>query len=131
MLSLLYLVGLLAPIVHGDWNYSDGKDFKPCSGTLSDKTSASVSDDVYTRLVVNKGYRDRLDTLAAQNNPDLWKFNFNPQIASDSTYASYGAGGVAVLATRGTAPSLIDTGVAMALGFLEPCGMSWRMRCLL
>lgn len=122
MLSIIYLAGLFADFASADWNYSTGGDFKPCSGRLSNKPSVNVSDEVYTRLFVNKGYIDRLNTLAEQNDPDVWKFNFNPRIASSSSYASYGAGGVAVLASRGTAPSLIDTGVAMALGFLEPCG---------
>ena len=126
MFTLLYLTcfSFLATLTQANWNYSTGADFKPCSGKLSNKPSASVSDAVYNRLVVNKGYIDRLNTLAAQNNSDLWKFNFNPHIAPASSHASYGAGGIAVLATRGTAPSLIDTGVAMALGFLEPCGIS-------
>ena len=101
------------------WNYSN-TTIIPSSGTLNPNASADVSTDVYNQLKLARGYSDRLNTLLAQNNTDLFKFNFNPAVAGAT--ASRGIGGLAVLADSTTAPSLINTGVAMALGFLEPCG---------
>ena len=119
MIARLSILCALLPAAFGWWNYSNGSDFKPCSGQINNQSYAEISDDVYDRLSVNKGYLDRLNYLADQNNTDLWKFNFNPTLGSKA-HASFGAGGVALLANRATAPSLIDTGVSMAMGFLEP-----------
>lgn len=74
----------------------------------------------YMEFISQRGNVARLNFLA--KTPDLFKFNFNPNIATTS--ASRGSGGLAVLADRNTMPALYNRGAAMAMGFLEPCGTS-------
>ena len=121
---LISVLVSVVQFVQADWNYSQSA-FLPTSGTLNPNASADVSTEVYNQLKTARGYTDRLNTLLAQNNTDLFKFNFNPKVAGVT--ASRGAGGLAVLADSTTAPVLVNTGVAMALGFLEPCGESPRL----
>lgn len=122
-LSLIGLTLLTSlPLTQADWTISTDK-FIPSTGQLNPNASADVSDQVYAKLKTARGYVDRLNTLRAQNNTDLFKFNFNPAVAGVT--ASKGSGGLAVLADSTTAPVLVGTGVAFALGFLEPCG-EWR-----
>ncbi|ORY22831.1 RmlC-like cupin domain-containing protein [Naematelia encephala] len=105
-----------------NWKVSNGTDFHPCSGTVNPNQTADVTTDVYNQLQLARSSADRLTLLNDQNNTDLWKFNFNPTL--ESSFASRGAGGLAVLADRKSFPALIGTGVASALGFLEPCGLN-------
>lgn len=72
----------------------------------------------YSQFISQRGNVARLNFLA--KTPELFKFNFNPNIANTS--ASKGPGGIAVLADRNTMPGLYNRGAAMAMGFLEPCG---------
>lgn len=114
----LALLALTLPVL-ADWNV-DHSPFTPTTGQLSNKTTADVSSEVYNELRNARGNVARLNMLLAQNNTDLFKFNFNPTLATST--ASRGAGGLAVLADANTMPALMDRGVAMAMGFLEPCG---------
>ncbi|KAK6529088.1 hypothetical protein TWF694_004306 [Orbilia ellipsospora] len=126
MLSGLFLIAIAAlASVNGaitKWAYSTGKNFKPCSGKVNPNPSPNVSDDLFNQLQLSRNAASRLNLLNSQGNTDLWKFNFNPTL--NSSFASRGAGGLAVLADRSSFPALVGTGVAMAMGFLEPCGLN-------
>ncbi len=120
LLTLSALLSLAYP-TFATWNKTNNA-FAPTTGQVNPNASADVSDKVYANLKNARGNVQKLNYLLSQNNTDLFKFNFNPAVAGAT--ASYGAGGLAVLADSTTAPVLVNTGVAMALGFLEPCGDS-------
>ncbi len=118
MLSLSIKALCLATLAFADWNTTYAP-FKAPSGQLSTNATADMTDSQYSQFISQRGNVARLNYLA-KTNPNLFKFNFNPNIANTS--ASKGPGGVAVLADRNTMPGLYDRGAAMAMGFLEPCG---------
>lgn len=125
MLALLAAMFVLAGRPATAWFALDnGTRFLPlvdaAGGVVNPNASATVSADVYSQLELARSHATRFNLLQAQNDTDVWKFNFNPTL--ESSFASRGAGGLAVLADRNSFPALVGTGVAFAMGFLEPCG---------
>lgn len=118
--TLLPLFAQLTCATGPNWTISNGTGITPYIGNVSSNPTTQVNDTVYNRILLNHGYVDRLNYIASLNDSSLWKFNFNPATAGAT--ASRGAGGLAVLADKATFPALINTGVSMAMGFLEPCG---------
>ncbi|KAL8950206.1 MAG: hypothetical protein Q9222_003753 [Ikaeria aurantiellina] len=83
-----------------------------------------VSQDLFDKLQLAPSQEDRFDILTSQGPADTWlKYDFNPA-ANPNPGGGKGLGGQGDLANRKTFPALINLGVAMSAGFMNPCGMN-------
>ena len=83
-----------------------------------------ITQDLLNRLQLAASSEDRFAILAAQGPADTWlKYDFNPAF-NPTPGGGKGLGGQGDLANRKNFPALIDLGVAMSTGFMNPCGLN-------
>ena len=83
-----------------------------------------ITQDLLNKLQLAALSEARFEILTAQGPADTWfKYDFNPA-ANSNPGGGKGLGGQGDLANRATFPALINLGVAMSAGFMNPCGMN-------
>ena len=83
-----------------------------------------ITQDLLNQLQLAANSEARFEILKAQGPADTWlKYDFNPA-ANPNPGGGKGLGGQGDLANRATFPALINLGVAMSAGFMNPCGMN-------
>lgn len=85
------------------------------------RPNPTYTDEFFASLVTARGTVDRLSKLAALGSGDeYFKFDFNIA-ANPDPVAGVGLGGQGDLAYVSNFPALIDLGVSMSVGFMNPC----------
>lgn len=118
------LLALLPPSLAGPIFTTPTTAVPTTTPTSVSPSNPSVSPDLMNQLQLAPTSEDRFALLSQQGPADTWlKYDFTPD-ANPNPGGGKGLGGQGDLANRKTFPALINLGVAMSAGFMNPCGMN-------
>ena len=124
LLLITYLTSITALPFHS-LSFRNVSDPDPTTGNPADTaTNPYISQDLINALTLAPTTVKRFTILSAQG-PEYLKYDFNPSAnPTVITGANKGLGGQGDLATSANFPMLIGQNIAVAVGFMNPCGMN-------